>query len=445
MYSCELTFQTTGLDEALINIMKKISPLPRFTHTFQSFESLADLSLRGPTMARRQDVVVIVDETAGKPDMKKFIPKLYAPIGSAGARNRRVKRILCTSSISALTEEELTGLYDVWAKPLSLPSLSFYFRRLQEQIKEEKDFWLCQTWLDQTIDSSPDLIWFKDMQGAHLKVNDAFCELVGKTKAEIRGRKHAYIWGMTKEEYEKGEYVCLETDTEVQKLRKPCVFDEKVKGPEGVKQFKTYKTPIFDEDNTMIGTVGVARDVTKDLEHQRQILEMARQDYLTGLATRWYLQEYVDKNKSEKHITCIYFDLDHFKELNDEHGHQAGDNALAVTAEMMQREFPDGFLARLGGDEFMAVLLGERPIKEVEKKINFFLDRLMKYYKDTSTMQKLSVSAGISQADPDSAKSIDRLIHESDRALYEAKNAGRACCRVYDPSMEDSPREEVFD
>ena len=88
----------------------------------------------------------------------------------------------------------------------------------------------------------------------------------------------------------------------------------------------------------------------------------------------------------------------------------------------------------------MVVLLGERPVSEVEKKINLFLDRLIKYYHDTTTMQKLSISAGVSQTDPGSAKSIDRLIHESDRALYHAKNSGRACCCVYDPSME-SPEE----
>ena len=166
-------------------------------------------------------------------------------------------------------------------------------------------------------------------------------------------------------------------------------------------------------------------------EHQKRILEMARQDYLTGLATRWYLQDFIERNRHERSITCIYIDLDNFKAVNDTFGHQAGDRALAATAEMMQNEFPDGFCARMGGDEFMIVLLGRRDIHAIADRVNEFMTRLLKYYATTRTMQKLSVSAGISQSRPDAEKTIDQIIHEADRALYEAKKSGKAQCRVY--------------
>ena len=166
-------------------------------------------------------------------------------------------------------------------------------------------------------------------------------------------------------------------------------------------------------------------------EHQKRILEMARQDYLTGLATRWYLQDFIERNRHERSITCIYLDLDNFKAVNDTYGHQAGDRALAATAEMMQNEFPDGFCARMGGDEFMIVLLGRRDIHAIADRVNEFMTRLLKYYATTRTMQKLSVSAGISQSRPDAEKTIDQIIHEADRALYEAKKSGKAQCRVY--------------
>ncbi len=166
-------------------------------------------------------------------------------------------------------------------------------------------------------------------------------------------------------------------------------------------------------------------------EHQKRILEMAQQDYLTGLATRWYLQDFIERNRHERNITCIYLDLDNFKAVNDTFGHQAGDRALAATAEMMQNEFPDGFAARMGGDEFMIVLLGRRDITAVSERVRDFMHRLLQYYAGTRTMQNLSVSAGISQSRPDAEKSIDQIIHEADRALYEAKNNGKAQCRVY--------------
>lgn len=179
-----------------------------------------------------------------------------------------------------------------------------------------------------------------------------------------------------------------------------------------------------------------SQQINQELEYQKRILEMARQDYLTGLATRWYLNEYIEKNKDEKNITCIYFDLDNFKFVNDTYGHGAGDRALAATAEMIQREFTDGFAARMGGDEFMLVLTGERNVKEVESKVNNFMKKLLEYYAQTKTMKTLSISAGISQKLQHQDKTIDRLIHESDIALYDAKKNGRACCKIYQPSME---------
>ena len=175
---------------------------------------------------------------------------------------------------------------------------------------------------------------------------------------------------------------------------------------------------------------------SEETEHQKRILEMARQDYLTGLATRWYLQEYIRRNQDEQNVTCIYLDLDNFKKVNDTYGHQAGDRALAATAEMMQQEFADGFCARMGGDEFMVVLLGMRGISDIVRKVSVFMAGLMAYYSGTKTMKALSVSAGISQKTHGDNKSIDQLIHESDMALYEAKKSGRSCCKVYTTSLE---------
>ena len=175
---------------------------------------------------------------------------------------------------------------------------------------------------------------------------------------------------------------------------------------------------------------------TEALKYQRRLLEMAQQDYLTGLATRWYLHEYAESKKNEANMTCIYFDLDNFKNINDNYGHQEGDRALAATGEMMQREFPDGFCARMGGDEFMIVIPGENSAQEIQDRVNAFMKILLDYYSSVKTMKTLSVSAGISQKLNGEDKTIDQLIHESDIALYEAKNSGRACCKIYSSLME---------
>lgn len=189
-------------------------------------------------------------------------------------------------------------------------------------------------------------------------------------------------------------------------------------------------------------------NTSEGITYQKRIIEMARQDYLTGLATRWYLQEYIAENTAEGDVTCIYFDLDNFKAVNDTYGHQAGDRALAATAEMMQRDFaPEGFCARMGGDEFMIVLAGTYDMEEVVRRVEGFMTGLLEYYGGTKTMTGLSVSAGISQKVHGDGKTIDRLIHESDTALYAAKNAGRGCCKVYAPELErkdETPEVSTF-
>ena len=173
------------------------------------------------------------------------------------------------------------------------------------------------------------------------------------------------------------------------------------------------------------------KDEIQQAHTEHALIEIAHHDYLTGLATRWYLHEYFQNNENEENLTCIYFDLDNFKEVNDTYGHQTGDRVLASTAEIMQRSCSDGFAARMGGDEFMVVLTGGRTALEVEARVMALMEKLGEYYSNIPTMKNLSVSAGIAQRLNGEDKSIDTLISESDTALYDAKKAGKNCCKIY--------------
>lgn len=160
--------------------------------------------------------------------------------------------ILCAPAalVQQLSGKTYQFLTDIWAQPYGEAFVIFKLKRLFEAIKAVKDRNLYRSYLETAINSIPNLIWFKDVRGAHLKVNDGFCRAVGKTKADVEGRGHYYIWDIKQEEYEQGEYVCLETEEIVLQKRKTCVFDEKVKTKHGMRQFKTYKSPIFDDDSS---------------------------------------------------------------------------------------------------------------------------------------------------------------------------------------------------
>ena len=172
--------------------------------------------------------------------------------------------------------------------------------------------------------------------------------------------------------------------------------------------------------------------------YSKVILGMARNDMLTGLANRRYLQEYMEKLDKDAQVTLISLDLDHFKQVNDTYGHQTGDAALLVFAEVLKASFPDALNVRMGGDEFMVVITKNIDLVDVKADLSSFIDRLLAIYRLDNELSCLTVSAGIAYA-PDEPLPVDILVQQSDIALYDAKLSGRNCFRVYHPGMENHP------
>lgn len=181
------------------------------------------------------------------------------------SQDRQPLLVLCLdiACFSQLPESMRERLADFWPQPFSAEMIRFRFQKLVGQLIEERKFRLNQNYLDTLIDSVPDLIWFKRLDGIHVKVNTGFCQAVYKDRKDIEGFDHYHIWGIPKEVYENSDYVCLDTDSIVIESKQPGVFDETVAGHQGMRQLKTYKSPLFDERGELIGTVGIAQDVTE--------------------------------------------------------------------------------------------------------------------------------------------------------------------------------------
>jgi diguanylate cyclase (GGDEF)-like protein/PAS domain S-box-containing protein len=105
-------------------------------------------------------------------------------------------------------------------------------------------------------------VWFKDNEGAHLIVNDEFCNVVKKTKQQVYKRRHNYIWDVPEDDYENGEAVCRRSEDIVVRARKTCRFEEKITTNDGMRQLVTYKSPLIDEDGEVFGTCGMGHDIT---------------------------------------------------------------------------------------------------------------------------------------------------------------------------------------
>ncbi|MEX2253770.1 MAG: GGDEF domain-containing protein [Thermoleophilaceae bacterium] len=176
----------------------------------------------------------------------------------------------------------------------------------------------------------------------------------------------------------------------------------------------------------MLGELN-ARVRRASLEREELLAEvqaMAHVDELTGLPNRraWQLrfdEELKRASRSDWLVTVAVLDLDHFKELNDEQGHQAGDRLLAEVADAWAGTLREtDFLARIGGDEF-ALLLPDCSAEEAAPVI----DRMRAATKGT----EWSVGAATTSRRPEPAAS---LIRRADRALLAAKAAGRQTARI---------------
>ena len=263
MYHRTIHIGLFGVADAIAAAIESAQALDRFSHDVARHATLDAQAFCA------SDVVILGEAAvAARSGHAGFVPSRDLPELVAHRREARGERF---GAIVAIADERTAqhwtvddyALIDaVWPAPLTASRALFEFERLQRAAKQDADLYLARTYLDTAIDSTPELIWFKDARGAHLKVNDAFCTTVEKTKSQIEGRGHYFIWDITPEEYATGEYVCLESEDETMAAGRTCLFDEQVKTKHGMRQFKTYKSPLFDEDGSVMGTVGIAHDVT---------------------------------------------------------------------------------------------------------------------------------------------------------------------------------------
>ena len=272
MYRKTLRINLFGIESPVEEALRRAAPLDRFEHAVEAFPTVD-----GEAFCSCDIAVVNLRLFAGSPGGAR--PSRCLADLAARRRERldtfysAVAVVADAAEAARWTPEDYRVIDALWTGPLDGTRAEFELARLQRSAKRDADLALAQQYLDTAIDSIPELVWFKDAHGAHLKVNDAFCETVGKTKDQVEGRGHYYIWDITPDEYAQGEFVCLESEEETMRSNTTLLFDEQVKTRGGMRQFKTYKTPLIDYDGSVMGTVGVAHDVT-DLGNIRTELEI---------------------------------------------------------------------------------------------------------------------------------------------------------------------------
>lgn len=254
VYHCHIHFYFVGKSHEVFAILKEMSPLESFTHEFWESEQLeAGLTAEADVIFADLQVIKGHDELEGlmacKPENAEII--------FLGEKDQ-FERL----------NAYLWNISDVWFLPMTEEEIRFRFLRWQQTCKLGMDFWQTDQFLDATINHTPSLIWYKDKNGIHEKVNDSFCRTVNKTKQQVEGRGHAYIWDV-----EHDDPACIESEREVMERKQTFVSEETIKTGEGPRLLTTYKSPLYDVDGSVMGTVGVAIDITQERAYEEEIVQ----------------------------------------------------------------------------------------------------------------------------------------------------------------------------
>ncbi len=257
MYHCHINFYLTGYYCGIFKIVKEMSPLEHFSHEFTEGNKLDRISA-----AKTNVIIANLQDIDAEEETKTLIAQ----------KNKETELILLVekSQITYLSEY-LPEIKDIWVMPMGDEEIRFRFLRWQQTYKMSKDFWQTDQYLEATINSFPSLIWYKDKDGIHKKVNDSFCKIVNKPKAQVEGQRHAYIWDV---EYD--DPICIESERKVMESKKTCSFEEIIKTGESTRSLTTYKSPLYNVDGTVMGTVGVAIDETQVKVYEQEIIRKKR-------------------------------------------------------------------------------------------------------------------------------------------------------------------------
>ncbi|WP_254849532.1 sensor domain-containing diguanylate cyclase [Thalassotalea sp. PP2-459] len=292
-------------------------------------------------------------------------------------------------------------------------------KRLEGLVKKQKDL------LNIVLDNVDAHIYMKDNQRTFKYVNSRVAALFGLPAEEVVGKKETDI---LPEEVAEHFY---QSDKKLFETGERQTIDETVIDDDGNEHhYLSVKIPYYPEGEAPV-LIGFSTEVTELYKLKEQFRKQANTDSLTNLFNRRYFVEHAEREfkraqRNGKPLTVISIDIDHFKDINDQYGHQAGDEVLiTVSKHLLPNLRSEDVLARIGGEEFAIVLpdTNLEQAKHIAERIRQQQDsiRLTGHWQGELNVQ---VSVGVAIMLNDDS-TFDMLFSRADKALYMAKNNGR--------------------
>jgi len=298
---------------------------------------------------------------------------------------------------------------------------------LQEKLQYQKMI------IDSVLDSSVDLIFYKDYSHKYLGCNAAFCSFLGKSKEEIIGHDDIELFGSAIGEFFRSK------DQEVIKKKVSISNEEWVTYPDGEQVLlHTTKSPLKNHKGETIGILGISRDMTTEYKY-RQALEknmdiqkqLAELDPLTNIYNRrtfFKIAEKLLKTAAYKRepFSLMLIDIDHFKEINDTFGHVTGDDVLRyIVDEIKTKLDKKDIFARYGGEEFIILIPQKNALQSQQLAEEILMVFREHTFRDNDIDITISFTASIGLCQYHDEVSMRQMIQKADIALYSAKKNGR--------------------
>ena len=275
--------------------------------------------------------------------------------------------------------------------------------------------------LHSVAEAIPAAVAVVDADGVYQYVNRAFETWLQRPRHEIVGKKGMELLGQF--EFDRrwpwalralaGEHVSYRLDYPAREHTRHMAIDY---------------IPLRDGAGQADGFVVVAQDVSAQVHEEERLLQISEQDPLTGLANRAGFERKIKLAIDSGHgsnMALLYIDLDHFKPVNDEYGHAAGDEVLQVFAKrLLNIVRPSDLVVRLGGDEFAIVLVRLHERAYAQGIADKVLIAAHEAFHIGGRLISLGASIGVAYG-VDPAAGYQDLMARADAKLFRAKKAGR--------------------
>jgi len=341
-----------------------------------------------------------------------------------------------TGIIPLLKDQRITELYHrqgehiavevhSWVSETALGfRLNLIIHDVRERLAIERELRDSQQRLQTITDNLPVLIAYIDRHLCYQFNNATYALWYGWSAAELRNRAVRDLYPAAEYAYFL-PFMELALQGEIQRFER---YEQRADGTHYL--FSIYIPHRREQD--IVGFYVLSQDITPRKQLELELKRHAQNDPLTGLPNRRSLMEQLPKamarsSRTEQTMALLFMDLDGFKAINDNHGHDAGDELLQLFSQRVQSHLREtDTLFRLAGDEFTLILENlQHGEQDASLKAQQLLEAMADPFVLTAATVTLSSSIGIACYPPHAEVTAETLLGDADQAMYQAKRSGK--------------------